>query len=355
VIARQSSDQFPSSPATATAAAGDLGVRYAVSGTYRRSADRLRVTVQLTDAATNRCIWAERYDGEVADAFAIQDDIIIRIAGTLDANIRVAERERVARLEGEAFGAWEMAHRGLWHLHRFTRSEIETGKMWLERSISLSPHFSMPHAALAYITYLRAAWGLIDDLPAAIAVALGHGRKAIELDPKSAFAWTVMGRLLMISGKIGEAFDHQRRAVELNPSFSLAYLGLAQAHMWAGQNSEALPLLDMVQRLSPKDPMLSIVLSFKAFCHFGLGHFAAAEETARSSIRTDPTDGWSRLALAAALSGGGRVEEAKEAVSAAIAISPALRISSIERYLSHTVPHIREAVFAALRAAGLPQ
>jgi len=355
VIARQSSDQFPSAPATAGATAGGLGVRYAVSGTYRRSADQLRVTVQLTDAVTKRCIWAERFDGAIADTFVIQDEIIFHIAGALDANIRFAERERVARLEGEDFGAWEMAHRGLWHLQRFTKSDFETGQMWLERSISLSPHFSMPHAGLAYIAYVRAAWGLSDDINAAMARALEHGRKAIELDPKSAFAWSVMGRILMLTGKLGEAFAHQRRALELNPSFAYAYFGLAQAHMWAGEHEQALPLLDLVQRLSPKDPLLSTILNFTAFCHFGLQDFVAAEAVARRSIEADPTDRWSRLALAAALSGGGRSEGAKEAIAAAIAIYPTLSISTIEPYLRNVVPHIRQPIFEALSAAGLPQ
>ena len=118
--------------------------------------------------------------------------------------------------------------------------------VWLERSISLSPHFSMPHAGLAYIAYVRAAWGMTDDINAAMARALEHGRKAIELDSRSAFAWSVMGRILMLTGKIGDAFAHQRRALELNPSFAYAYFGLAQAHMWAGEHEQAIDLYRMV-------------------------------------------------------------------------------------------------------------
>ena len=354
VIARQSSDQFPSASAAASSAAGDLGVRYAVSGTYRRAADRLRVTVQLTDTATNRCVWAERYDGLIGDAFAIQDDIIFRIAGALDANIRLAERERAARLDGEEFGAWEMAHRGLWHLQTFAKSELDAGQMWLERAIVLSPRFSMPHAGLAYIAYVRAAWALSDDLQASLMAAVEHGKRAIQLDPQSAFAYSVMGRVLMLTGKLQDAFDYQRRALDLNPSFAHAYFGLAQAHMWAGEQEQAIPLLELVLRLSPKDPLLSTVLNFTAFCHFGRGDFRAAEMTARRSIQADPTDRWSRLALAAALSGDGRHEEAQQAIAAARALSPALSIGSIEPFIRHVAEDFREAILAALKAAGLP-
>jgi DNA-binding SARP family transcriptional activator/TolB-like protein/cytochrome c-type biogenesis protein CcmH/NrfG len=353
VIARQSSDQFPSASASASSAAGDLGVRYAVSGTYRRAADQLRVTVQLTEAATNRCVWAERYDGLIGDAFAIQDDIIFRVAGALDANIRLAERQRAARLDGEEFGAWEMAHRGLWHLQRFTASELEAGQMWLERAIVLSPRFSMPHAGLAYIAYVRAAWGLSDDLQASLMAAVEHGKHAIQLDPQSAFAYSVMGRVLMLTGRLQEAFDYQRRALDLNPSFAHAYFGLAQAHMWAGEQEHALPLLELVLRLSPKDPLLSTILNFTAFSHFGRGDFQAAEVTARQSIQADPTDRWSRLALAAALSGSGRHEEARQAIAAARALSPALSIGSIEPFIRHAANDFRKAILAALMAAGL--
>lgn len=353
VIARQSSDQFPSAAAGARSAAGDLGVRYAISGTYRRVADRLRVTVQLTDAATNRCVWAERYDGPIGDTLAIQDDIIFRVAGALDANIRVAERERAARLDGEEFGAWEMAHRGLWHLQRFTASELEAGQLWLERATALSPRFSMPHAGLAYIAYVRAAWGLSEDLEVALMSAIEHGRRAIQLDPQSAFAHSVMGRVLMLTGKLQDAFDHQRRALDLNPSFAHAYFGLAQAHMWAGELEQALPLLELVLRLSPKDPLLSTILNFTAFCQFGRGDFQAAEKTARRSIQADPADRWSRLALAAALSGDGRREEAQQAVAAARALNPALSIGSVEPFVRHVAGNYREAILAALKDAGL--
>jgi len=353
VIARQSSDQFPSASAGAISAAGDLGVRYAISGTYRRVLDRLRITVQLTDAATHRCVWAERYDGPISDTFAIQDDIIFRVAGTLDANIREAERERAASLEGEDFGAWEMAHRGLWHLQRFTAPELEAGQAWLERAIDLSPRFSMPHAGLAYIAYVRAAWGLTEDLEAALVAAIAHGKRAIQLDAQSAFAHSVLGRVLMLTGKVQDAFDHQRRALDLNPSFAHAYFGLAQAHMWAGELEQALPLLELVLRLSPKDPLLSTILNFTAFCHFGRGDFRSAEATARQSIQTDPADRWSRLALAAALSGAGRHKEAQEAIVAARTLNPELSISSVEPFLRHVAEDFRGAILCALETAGL--
>jgi TolB-like protein/Tfp pilus assembly protein PilF len=353
VIARQSSDQFPAASATASLTAGDLGVRYAVAGTFRRSGDYLRITAQLADAVNNRCLWAERYDGPVRDAFAIQDDIIASIASTLDAQIRLAERERAARLDGETFGAWELAHRGLWHLHRFTKAETEVAEAWFARAIALSPQFAVPYAGLAYAAFVRALWNFSDDLEAVVTAGLGHGRRAVELDPKNAFAHAAFGRMLMLSGKLQDAFDYMRRAIDLNPSFAGGHFALAQALLWAGQPGHALPRLELAERLSPKDPLLYGFLNWTAFCHFTLGDFAAAEATARRSIQLQPNDRWSRLGLAAALVGAGRLDEARDAVAAARALEPGLSTRSLELFLRHAAKESRDGVMAALQAAGL--
>ncbi len=353
VIARQSSDQFPTASATASVTASDLGVRYAVAGTFRRSGDWLRVTAQLADAASNRCLWAERYDGRVSDAFAIQDDIIARIASTLDAQIRLAERERAAALDGETFGAWELAHRGLWHLHRFTKAETEIAEAWFARAIALSPRFAVPYAGLAYAAFVRALWNFSDDLEAVVTAGISHGRQAVALDPKNAFAHAAYGRMLMLSGKLQDAFDYMRRAVDLNPSFAGGHFALAQALLWAGQPKQALPRLELAERLSPKDPLLYGFLNWTAFCHFTLGDFAAAQAAARRSIQLQPNDRWSRLGLAAALVGAGRLEEARDAVAAARALEPELSTRSLELFLRHAAKESRDGVLAALQAAGL--
>lgn len=353
VIAPQSSGQFPESVATVRASAVDLGVRYAVSGTYRRVGARLRITAQLMEASTNRCLWAERYDGDISDALTMQDDIVARIAGALDTEIRSAERERAASLKGEAFGAWELAHRGLWHIHRTTKADYELAEGWLKRAIAVAPDYAVPYAGLAHVAFSRAVWNWVDDLPSTVMAGIEHGKQAVVLDPRNAFAHCVLGRLLLLAGQVSAGIDCLRRAIALNPSLAYGYLGLGHALMWAGKPDEALQHLERAIRLSPKDPTMTSFLAFLAFCRFMLGDFAEAEAAARKSIEILPGQTWSRLALAAALAGAGRVHDARVAIAEARAFDPELTVGSVEQFLRHAPESYRQSLFAVLREAGL--
>ena len=353
VIARLSSDKFSAAAHTAAASAGEVGVRYAVAGTFRRSADRLRITAQLIDSSGDRCVWAERYDRPASDTFAIQDEIIAQIAGTLDAQIRFAERERAAHLTGERIGAWEKAHRGLWHLYRFTPADMAIAEQWLARAIEISPKFALPHAGLAYAEFVKASWGFTPDIPSAFAAGIRHGVRALELDPGSAFANKALGRLYLLSGMQSEAMNHLMRAIQLNPSFAHAYMGLAQQQLWTGQAEHALPNLDRAQRLSPKDPLLGMIEVWRSYCYFSLRDFDAAAATARRAIQIQPSEKWGRLALAAALAAMGRPEEARQAIDAVLAIYPQLSISALTPYTQHSAQPVRDALYSALKTAGL--
>ena len=353
VIARLSSDKFSAAAHTAAASASEVGVRYAVAGTFRRSGDRLRVTSQLIDSAGDRCLWAERYDRPASDTFAIQDDIITQIAGTLDAQIRFAERERAAHLGGELIGAWERAHRGLWHLYRFTSTDMTVGEQWLAKATEISPKFSLPHAGLAYAEFVKASWGFTADVPSALAAGLRHGLRALELDPGSAFANKALGRIYLLSGRQSEAFDHLTRAIQLNPSFAHAYIGLAQAQLWAGLPEHALANLERAQRLSPKDPLIGMLEVYRSYCHFSLRDNISAAAAARRAIQIQPGEKWGRLALAASLAEMGRTEEARQAIDALLTVYPHLSVSALTPYTQHAAKPLRDALFSALKVAGL--
>jgi Flp pilus assembly protein TadD len=206
---------------------------------------------------------------------------------------------------------------------------------------------------LAHIAFSRAVWNWVDELPATVRRGIEHGKHAIKLDPKNAFAHCVLGRLLVLAGYIEAGTDSLRRAVALNPSSAYGYLGLGHALMWAGRPGEALPNLERAMRLSPRDPIMTSFLAFTAFCHFMLGQFAAAETAARKSIEMLPDQTWSRLALAAALAGAERLEEARVALDEARQIDPSLSLKSVEPFLRHAPKEHREALFGALRTVGL--
>jgi TolB-like protein len=353
VIARQSSALFSGRPETAAAAAAELSVRYALAGSLRRATGRLRVTAQLIDTVGNRCLWADRYDRDLADLFAVQDEIVASIIGSLDAEVRQEERERAARkLPGE-LDAWELFHRGLWHAYRFTRDDIATGEALFRQALERAPDFALPHAGLGYAAFVRAVWYFAPDPRAAVAEGLDHARTAVGLDGDSVFCHVVFGRLLTLAGDLDRALHHLRLATGMNPSFAQAHFGLAQALVYSGEPVEALDEIDLALRLSPKDPLRSMFLTLRSFCHFGLGDYAAAEAAARVATQLQAGETWSKLALAAALVELGRGDEARRVAGDVRRSEPGFSPDRFRRLVASVPGALRERVLANLRAAGL--
>lgn len=353
VISRQSSALFSGRPETAAAAAAELSVRYALAGSLRGMGGRLRVTAQLIDAIGNRCIWAERYDRDLADIFAVQDEIVASIIGSLDAEVRQEERERAARkLPGE-LDAWELFHRGLWHVYRFTREEIATGEALFRQALALAPDFALPHAGLGYAAFVKAVWYFAPDPASAMAEGLQHAQAGVARDGGSAFCHVVLGRLLTLAGKIEGALHHLRLAIEMNPSFAQAHFGLAQALVYAGEPFEALAGIETALRLSPKDPLRSMFLTLRSFCHFSLGDYAAAEAAARSAMQLQWAETWARLALCCALVELGREDEARRIAQETLRIEPAFTAEKFGRLVAHAPEQVRRRIWRDLAIAGI--
>lgn len=353
VIARQSSAEFGPEPAGAAEAAERLGVRYILAGSVMRFMERVRIGVQLIDAAGKRCVWAERYDRTLPEIFAVQDEIAAQIVGTVDAAVRLAERENAVRRPPANLDAWGLFHRGLWHAFNFSAEDSRAAAGYFSQSIAVAPDFALPHAGLAYVCLLRIVWDMEGNPRTLLEEGLGHARRAVSLDGTSAFSLVVLGRLLTVAGKIDVAVETLKLARDLNPSFAQAYFGLAQALLWAGRPAEALPNVERALRLSPRDPLASMFLTLGAFCHFYLANLASAEEFARRAIALQARENWSRVALAAMLVESGRVEEARHLIREARHANPAMSLKAIDAIVSHAPAEVRERVYAGLRQAGL--
>jgi TolB-like protein/DNA-binding SARP family transcriptional activator len=354
VIARQSSFRFAGNLGSAASAAVELGVRYVLSGSLRRAGGRLRINAQLTDAIGNRCIWAEPYDRPDEDVFDLQDEVVARIVGSIDAGVRLAEREGAARKHPESLDAWELFHRGMWHIYRFTPRETAIGEECFEKATALAPGFALAHAGLGYAAYLKVTWHFVEDVASTLAGGIGSAETALALHEAEAFSHVVLGRLCTLSGEVPRALRHLIRATELNQNFAQAHFGLAQALFWAGEPTEALRRLDQAERLSPRDPLASMFMTLRSFCCFWLGDLVAAEAAARRAASLESRETWSRLALAAALVELGRQAEATTAVAEARKMDPSLTITSFDFIVGHVPEAMRERVYVALRSAGLP-
>lgn len=337
----------------AAESARELAVQYAVAGAIRPTSIGFRITAQLIATATREWVWAERYDLPSSGIFAVQDEIVERILGSIDANVRQAERERALKRDLDDLGVWELYHRGMWHMFRFTPDDVAAAESLFEQAMARAPATAAPHAGLAYAALVRVNWYFADDLRQTVMTGMEHARKAVSLDPSDAHAQTVFGRLLSIAGDIARGKQHLMLALEANPNFAHAHYGMSRALFGEGQPEQALRHVDIAIRLSPKDPLLSMFLTMKAFCQFSLGDLDAAENTARRAASLQTRETWSRLALAVILQTNGKEKEARATIEDARAIQPRLSLSSFSSLVQSIDPSLRERVLLQLRNAGL--
>jgi tetratricopeptide (TPR) repeat protein len=188
----------------------------------RRIGNRVRVSAQLIEAPTGRHVWAERYDRELVDIFAAQDEVTQAIVAAVAPAVGELERAR-ARPPCCSTSAWELHQRGLWHVYRYNRDDLVSAIELFERAIAVDARFAPAHAGLAYALYAQVIWGHVAPPGPALERARRTAMRAVALDPRDAFSHVVLGRTLMTSGEVGAALTECERAVELNPNLAAAH------------------------------------------------------------------------------------------------------------------------------------
>ena len=234
----------------------DLGVRYVLEGSVRRAGDRVRVNAQLIDAATGYHLWAERYDRDYTNVFAVQDEVIGRIVSALKVKLTSAEQTQLARLPTENLKAYDNYLRAEQHYYSGDPSRLRKSLIAYEEAIALDPEF-----AGAYAGYARAAvdvwrFNYIQFMPSALArkTAKDAANKALELNAGIPTAHSVLALMRMVEGEHASAIEAARRAVYLDPNNSDAYVNLTVVLGYAGQHTEALEAITTALRLNPKPP-----------------------------------------------------------------------------------------------------
>jgi adenylate cyclase len=225
VISRNSSFTYKDKKVDTRAVGAELGVRYIVTGSLRKLADRIRVGVQLIEAGSGEQIWAERYDRQITDIFAVQDEITGAVLGALLPEIGAAEAERAQRARPDELDAWAYHHRALDHLFRYTRADNHEARRLFELAIEEDPGFAAAHAGLSFACFLAIHDDLADDPKARLDQGLASARLAVKLDPRDALAHTALGRILTMSHEHAPAIAACDAAIEINPSLAAAYFG----------------------------------------------------------------------------------------------------------------------------------
>jgi adenylate cyclase len=356
VIARASTFTYKNRAVDVTQVAKDLGVRYVLEGSVRKGGNRVRITAQLIDATTGQHVWAERYDRELADIFALQDEMAQTIVGAIEPELGAAERERAARKAPENLDAWETYQRGLWHMWTFLEEDNAEARRLFRRARELDPKFALAFAHEAYSHYVTVIMGWTDDPDASLAAGMTAAKKALALDDKDAVAYFALGRVQTMLGEHDSAIAALESSLALNPSFAQANHGLGMAQAFAGQLDDAIDSFGRAERLSPRDPLLwAFTITHGLACILARDNETALQ-LARQTLQIPRASGyWPHAVLAASLAHQDQIEEARAAVAEALRAKPNLSLSYLKSTLLTKQPEGLNPYLDGLRKAGLPE
>jgi adenylate cyclase len=310
IIARNSTFAYKGRTVDVRKVAKELGVRYVLEGSVRKAGSRVRVTAQLNDGDTGKHVWANRYDREFDDVFALQDELTETIVGALDPELGKAERERAKAKRPENLDAWDVTQRGLWHLYHYTKDEIVNAQQLFRRATGLDPNLGAAFSGLAEAYYFSLVYGHSDSPEHDREEALVAARTAVELDGEDAVAHCTLGRVYYARREHDLAIAELQTALELNPSLAWAHYGVGAALVFSGRAREALPFLQAAIKLSPRDPNMGSFLVRMADAYLFMRNYDETIAWAKKALR-QPGFQWSRYAvLVSALGHLGRLEEA---------------------------------------------
>jgi adenylate cyclase len=310
VISRNSSFTFKDRAVDVKQVARDLGVQYVVEGSVRRSGDRVRVSAQLIDATTGSHIWAERYDREVTEIFAVQDEIAEAVATAIHPAVRDAEQWRALRKPPANLSAWETYQRGLWHLSKGTAAENERARDYFSRAAEIDFGFAPACVGLS-VTYIRD--GLFHGtrlIPEAARLAEEEARRAVAIDPNDSTALAALGTAYGIGGNMDAAMSAAERALVLNRNCASSHWIRGAVLRYRRCYAECRADVAASLRLNPRDPMSATTASLLPMAWYEEGKYADAVEASRRCLADYPTYAAPRRFLVAALAQLGRRADA---------------------------------------------
>jgi TolB-like protein len=356
VIAHNSSFTYKGRTVDEKQVGRELGVRYVVEGSVRRSENRIRITGQLVDTSTGTHIWADRFEGTLADIFELQDQIATSIVGAIASQLERAEIERARRKPTGSLSAYDNYLRAMPHLHRGTRAAINEALPLFYEAMQLDPEFASAHAMAAWCHFWRKINGWMTDRPQEIAEGVRLARLAVEMGKDDAVALTRGGHALAhLAGELDGGIALIDKALVLNPNLAAAwYLGGFLRTM-RGDPDAAIEFLTRAMRFSPLDPEMFRMQAGMALSHLFAERFDMASSWAEQSFREAPTFLAAVAVIAASHALAGRTEPARNAVEHLRKLDPAFRISGLQDWMPIRRPAHLAQFTTGLRMAGLPE
>ena len=353
VIARNSTFTYKGKTVNVKQVAQDLGVRYVLEGSVRKAGNRVRITAQLIDAPSNYHVWAERYDRDLEDIFAVQDEITQSIVTSVAPEFLSAEMQRAQRKDVRSLAGWDCVMRATSLHSQYTKQDIAEAQRLLRKAIEVDPISAEGFCLFAFTHLMQVQFGWSESADQSIQEAAKAAQSAVAIDDRDALAHTALGLVDLISRRYDDAIRRLETAIDLNPSLANAYGALGQALALAGEYDRAVTQINKAIRLSPRDPFMVYW-----FGHLGLAAFAEerydeACEWGVKSIQENPQFPGGHRILAASYGQLGRMQEAQTALKELLVLMPGMTIDDVRKQVPFKKSGDTERYLDGLRKAGL--
>ncbi|WP_028748340.1 adenylate/guanylate cyclase domain-containing protein [Rhizobium mesoamericanum] len=353
VIARNSSFTFKGRNVNVQEVGHSLNVRYVLEGSVRKSGNKVRITAQLIDAITGGHQWAERFDRDLSDIFAVQDDVTQQIVGALELKLAVGDQQRLATEQTQNLEAYDCFLRGREQMWRLTREQNIQGRQLLQRAIDLDPKFAPAYAFLAVSHGLAYVNQWSESPSKSLEQASWSATQAVALDDRYPYAHWALGVISLYLRRIDVAIREAERAIALAPNLVEGHETLGNALHYAGRPAEALICFERAMALNPYYP--DIFLHFHAQAMFQLGRYEEAVVILKRRLVRNPGTDISRVLLAASYGHLGRFAEARGEWEEVFRINPDYSLEHRRKVLPYKNPADFERIVDGLRKAGLTE
>ncbi len=357
VVARNSTFTYKGQAVDVKQVSREQGVRYVLEGSVRKAGNRVRVTAQLVDATTGHHLWAERYDRDLEDIFAVQDEITREVVVALEVRLSAGEQARFWSSGTRNLEAWECVRQGMNVLDLCTQEGLRGARRLCKRALDLDPNYAMAWVVLG-TTYFDEAdvvtgYSTKEDREAMLDSAVECVQKALELDPSCAEAYALLGLCLLSKREYDEAIAMSEKAIALAPNHAVSLAHAAAALNKLGQAERSFELIKRAMRLCPIYPGWFLYVLATA-CRL-LGRNESAVSAFEEGIKRDADWLSVHVGLASTLGELGREEDAKMSISEILRLSPDFSIKKYMEGLSYRDPEELARFENGLRKAGLPE
>jgi adenylate cyclase len=352
VIARNSSFAYKGKATKVQDIGRELGVRFVLEGSIRKAGNRVRITAQLIDAASGGHLWADRFDRELDDIFATQDEVVEKIVKVLAVKLSRGEEQRLKRRGTSNVEAYDFWWRARELLGRGTREATAQARAMHQKAVEFDPGFAAPYAGLAFAAVANYVNAWTADPDASLAEAHRVARRAVELDDQEPVAHMALGGVLLWQRDYDGSLAEVARTLDLDPNFAQGHAFIGMTLMYAGRAAESLEHFAAAMRLDPH--FSNMLLHILAQAHFSLGQYETAAQHLVDRIARNPATDASRMLLAACYGHLGRLDEARTVWAEMLKINPAFSIAQRARVLPYKNAADFNRIVEGLAKAALP-